>query len=94
MFYALSDKFTGHNPENTTSGFANTKCVIAFNTKKERDEWLEDTRLLTARALTRDEALKEIDWSRDSYLCGEYDKAKACEIYGSNDHHILIGKNY
>lgn len=58
MFYALSDRFTGDLPREATSGFANTKEVVAFRSKKERNEWVEETNLMTARALTRAEALK------------------------------------
>jgi len=58
MFYALSDWQTGDYPTFPTTGFYNTKIVIAFQTRSERDNWLSETNLLTAKALTRLEALK------------------------------------
>ena len=67
MFYALSDSFTGDMPREYTHGFANTKEVIAFNTRKERNEWLEITNLATAEPLTRAEALKLIPTTRDQH---------------------------
>lgn len=96
MFYAESDTFTGNHPSEYTKGFANTSKVIAFNTKKERDVWLAETKLLTAKALTAKEALSMTEWTTDSYYTGhDYDKVKACEIYGSEGKfHILKGKNW
>lgn len=67
MFYALSDSFTGDLPNEYTHGFANTKEVIAFRSRKGRDEWLETTNLATAKPLTRAEALKLIPTIRDRY---------------------------
>lgn len=57
-YYAESDSFTGDYPQDYTHGFANTKTAIAFETYKEREAWLKETKLLTARKLTRREALK------------------------------------
>lgn len=99
MFYALSDSFTGEHPREYTSGFGNTKYVICFITKKAREKWLEETKLLTARALTRQEALKLVEWiSAYDYGC---DKIKTCQIYcdrNSNDQnrmheHIITRRN-
>ena len=59
MYYALSDSFAGDLPHEYTSGFANTKCVIAFETRAARQKWLATTRLLTAKALTRAEAIRD-----------------------------------
>lgn len=67
MYYALSDSFTGHNPKEHTHGFANTKEVIAFDTKKARDEWVEDTRLLSACALSHADAVKLAQASDGNY---------------------------
>ena len=96
MYYALSDSFTGDNPQEAAHGFANTKEVIAFRTKKERDEWLENTNLLTAKALTRNEARKQTPWSK--FAITKHDKVKLVRIYGSNQcelsDHVLEYKNY
>lgn len=61
MCYALSDRATGDNPRNYTHGFSNTKEVIAFLGRAERDAWAADTKLLTAKSLTRAEALHWAD---------------------------------
>ena len=57
-YYALSDSFTGPNPTEHTSGFANTGEVIAFDSLSKRTAWLAATKLLKARAITRPEAIK------------------------------------
>lgn len=57
MYYALTDRSTGDNPKEHTHGFANTKEVLAFHTKAERDNWVENTKLLTAKKLSRSEAM-------------------------------------
>jgi len=57
-YYALSDSFAGDNPKEYTHGFTNTSKVIAFNSKKERTDWLKNTKLLKAKPLTRTEAIR------------------------------------
>ena len=57
-YYALSDSYTGPNPVELTSGFANTTVVIAFSSLGARAAWLAATKLLKARAITRPEAIK------------------------------------
>ena len=57
-YYALSDSFTGPNPAEHTSGFANTSIAIAFSSVSKRTAWLAATKLLKARAITRPEAIK------------------------------------
>ena len=57
-YYALSDSFTGPNPKEPASGFANTVVAIAFSSLGARTAWLAATKLLKARAITRPEALK------------------------------------
>ena len=57
-YYALSDSFTGPNPPEPSSGFANTSTAIAFDSLSKRTAWLAVTKLLKARAITRPEALK------------------------------------
>lgn len=79
MFYALSDRFTGDLPREYTHGFANTKEVICFQTRAARDAWLQDTKLLTARPLTRDEAIRAADTS-DGHLAPY--GAKVARIHG------------
>ena len=57
-YYALSDSFTGPNPAEPSSGFANRDEAIAFSSLGARTAWLAATKLLKARAITRPEALK------------------------------------
>ena len=57
-YYALSDSFTGPDPTELTSGFANTSTAIAFDSLSKRTAWLAATKLLKARAITRPEAIK------------------------------------
>jgi len=57
-YYALSDSFTGPNPTEYTSGFANCGEVIAFDSLGARTAWLAATRLLKAHAITRPEAIR------------------------------------
>ena len=71
MFYALSDSFTGDLPAEFTDGFSNTKEVIAFSSRAARSEWLSATRLLTARPLTRAQALRRADRAEEVALPGE-----------------------
>ena len=57
-YYALSDIFTGPNPAEPSSGFADATIAIAFSSLGARTAWLAATKLLKARAITRPEALK------------------------------------
>ena len=57
-YYALSDSFTGPNPAEPSSGFANRGEVIAFSSLGARTAWLAATNLLEACAITRPEAIK------------------------------------
>ena len=57
-YYALSDSFTGPNPAEPTSGFANTSTAIAFRSLGARTAWLAATRLIKAHAITLPEAIK------------------------------------
>ena len=73
-YYALSDSFTGPNPAEPSSGFANRGEVIAFSSLGARTAWLAATRLLKARAINRPEAIKltptlNAEWT-PSYLKG------------------------
>lgn len=96
MYYAETDSFAGDNPAEYTSGFANCREVIAFPTRAARDEWLKSTRLLTAKPLTRAQALSLTKWRVGDYLGYRlHDRVKAVRVYGTSDHyHLIAGKNY
>lgn len=100
MFYALSDSFTGDNPREITHGFANRKIVIAFKTKAARDQWVDSTRLQTARPLTRAEAMARADWQdAQNIIPGAYGRVKAARIHGVADddgndvYHVMAEKD-
>jgi len=57
-YYALSDSYTGPNPTEPSSGFADATVAIAFSSLGARTVWLAATKLLKARAITRPEAIK------------------------------------
>ena len=81
-FYALSDSSTGDNPTNYTQGSANTKEPIAFPSKTARDRWVEATRLLTAKAITRAEAIREAGtWP----VLPHGGQAKAARLHGAEN---------
>ena len=91
-FYALSDSFTGDYPEESTSGFVNTSEVIAFESKRERDQWVWDTNLLKAKPLTRNEAIRYAEWKdypQNLGLSGDYFRVKAARIIDSFDYIAL-----
>ena len=67
-YYALADKFTGLYPRDYTSGFCDTKKAVAFDSKKDRDQYLEKTKLTNAKALTRKEAEKLAYWELDEKI--------------------------
>lgn len=91
-YYAMSDSFAGDYPEFPTSGFANTKCVIAFDSYQEREAWLKETNLLTAKKLTRSQALKMLEPVRgDSHYDMEY-RARYCGC--DCDYVVVKGYNY
>ena len=82
MFYALTDTATGDSPSEYTHGFANTKGALAFRTKAERAAWLADTKLLTAKAITRAEALKLAE--RSNGFLTKTPGDKVVPIYGTD----------
>lgn len=88
-YYALSDAVTGDNPTEPTSGFANTKYVIAFPSKKQRDEWVANTNLLTARPITRKEAIKFTKWETGDFYGCHCEKVKPVRLHNSFDFVIL-----
>jgi len=57
-YYALSDSYTGPNPTEPSSGFADATVAIAFSSLGARTAWLAATKLLKARAITLPEAIK------------------------------------
>ena len=79
MYYALTDSFTGDNPSEHTAGFANTKEVLAFRTKADRDSWVETTKLLTAKKLSRYEALSEARTFEGNKVARTYGKQAGSE---------------
>lgn len=81
-FYALSDSSTGDNPTNYTQGSANTKEPIAFPSKTARDRWVEATRLLTAKAITRAEAIR---WADTWPVLPHGGHAKAIRLHGAEN---------
>lgn len=91
MFYALTDYFTGNHPFDYCAGFAETKMPIAFHTKAQRDKWLSETKLTTARALTRKQALKWVA-SESGYHWGYTltRRVKVIQIYGGGDKVIPV----
>lgn len=88
-FYALSDTFTGDDPKYYNAGFCNTKIVIAFTSKKDRDDWVKNTKLLTAKSLSRKEAEELTSWEIADYYFRGYEKVKAVRIHGKDNHVIL-----
>lgn len=88
-YYALSDTFTGDYPNDFTTGFANTKIPIAFFSKNERDKWIESTRLLTAKPITRKEAEKIAKWERGEYYGFSCQKVKPVRLIKNGDFIVL-----
>ncbi len=84
-YYALTDSFTGDNPMEPTSGFANTKRPLAFRSKKERDAWVLNTKLLTAKAITRTEAIVIADWALGAHYGHSAESVKPCRLYSTDD---------
>ncbi len=77
-YYALSDIFTGDNPKAFTGGFSNTKEPIAFTSRRARDAWVLTTRLLTARPISRREAVSRAQRNPVPWVDG-----KAIRVYGT-----------
>ena len=88
MYYAISDSHTGEAPIHWTNGLGSTKEVICFYTPEDRQHWLNETKLLTARAIDRDAALKHISsWDQI-----DQDVVKRCRIYNTHKFHTIIKK--
>lgn len=99
MYYALTDSSTGDNPREYTSGFANKKEVLAFRSRFARDEWVASTRLLTAMAISRREAIRLTPWKDGWYYGRDHWQVKPVRVYGEMEpgtgnpvHHILAAK--
>ena len=81
-YYALSDSFTGPDPTEPTSGFANTSTAIAFDSLSKRTAWLAATKLLKACAITRPEAIKLTPTLKGMKLVSVWDTdATGCAVY-------------
>jgi len=80
-FYAMSDTFTGDNPREYSTGVANTKIPIAFRSRDDRDKWLQSTKLTTAKAITRREAVKMVTKEKGEFYGCRALWVKACRIY-------------
>ena len=61
-YYALSDSYTGDYPKEYSAGLPNTKVAIYFDSREDRDQWLEETKFTLARPLTRKQAVKYASW--------------------------------
>lgn len=80
-FYAMADE-TMFGKKEYGSGFLNTKTAIAFESKKDREEFLSNTFDLTAKPINRRYALKfafAIYGDREANGCG-------IELYSSERH--------
>ncbi len=65
MYYAIND-WTVKNEY--SSGFANSKEIIAFATKSEREEWLSSTKYLNAEPVTATQAKRLAKkWGKTGY---------------------------
>ena len=96
-YYAMSDIFTGDDPYAYNAGFANTKVAIAFKSRKEREEWLRNTKLASAKAITRKEAIRVTKWESGEYFDTSATKCKPVRIYGTGDgyeaQHIVVAES-
>jgi len=62
-YYAKYDTFQDHNRDNAGWGFANTKRAIAFNSKKQRDDFVKKQSDFdySCEAITREVALQMLE---------------------------------
>lgn len=61
FFYAIVDSFVGFNAGEHSRGFANTKKAVAFRCKQDREDFLRETRDLSAKIISREEAFRRAD---------------------------------
>ena len=80
-YYALSDNFTGPNPAEPSSGFANTCIAIAFDSVSKRTAWLAATKLLKACAITRPEAIKLTPTLKSEWTPSDLKGLKSVSVY-------------
>lgn len=88
-FYAMSDTFSGDYPREFTHGFANCKVAVAFESRKERETWLNATKLLTAKAISRKEAENLTKWETGEYYGYRCNKVKPVRLVRNGDFIIL-----
>ena len=67
MYYARVDSFM-LNKKEYGYGFANSKKAVAFDTKEERSDFLRSTYDLSAKVITRVQALKLCEFTNDPTL--------------------------
>lgn len=87
MYYALSNSSTGESPIHWTNGVSSMKEVICFYTPEDRQRWLDETKLLTAHAIERDDALRYVAWTQLAH-----NMVKQCRIYNTHDFHVIVKK--
>ena len=80
-YYALSDNFTGPNPAEPSSGFADTVIAIAFSSAGKRTAWLAATKLLKACAITRPEAIKLTPTLKSEWTPSDLNGLKSVSVY-------------
>ena len=86
MYYALKDWFYDNNKQNGGYGFENSKTIVCFETKKERDEWLKNRNVydFSASEILYKEALKRRETFRDN--------EKGCFIGDGDKFHTFGGQ--
>ena len=80
-YFALSDSFTGPDPTEPTSGFANTSTAIAFSSVSKRTAWLAATKLLKARAITRPEAIRRTPTLKSEWTPSDLKGLKSVSVH-------------
>ena len=88
LYYAITDSSTGDNPKEFTAGFANRKEPLAFLDWEERARWVRETKLTSAKIITRAEALKICLY--DQYVHDPVEHIKACRIYGKPGEYSIL----
>jgi hypothetical protein len=88
LYYAITDSSTGDDPKEFTAGFANRKEPLAFTDWEERARWVRETKLTSAKIITRAEAIKICLY--DQYLRDPTEHIKACRIYGKPTEYSIL----
>lgn len=94
MFYALYDTFVHAGRKEYSHGFANTKSVMAFKTQAQRAGFLANTYDLSAREISRAEALKLADKRREDEYVGEDECVICTESRLSHDRICVAKKGF